>query len=407
MWCPIATSILAVVVAIVAAIVAALKWRYKYYWQSQQVPHIPATFPGGNINLLHLEESISIVFKKWYNEFKSKGHKYGGTFVLTSPILTIVDLELIKMILLKDFSNFMDRGFYYNDKDDPLSGNLLNLEGQRWRTLRNKLSPTFTSGKLKMMFPILVECSSRLDDPITLAVENKEPIDAKDVFIRFTTDVIGSCIFGIDCNSFKNKENPFALYAKKIFEPTLIENLRSLLIFGCPSLARFFRMRVTPPDVAKFFWKLTDDAVTHRENNNITRNDFLQLLIDMKNDTKGGDTLTMGEIAAQGFIFFLGGYETSSTTGSFCLYELSVHQDVQRKLRKEIEEVLEKHEGKITYEAMQQMTYMEQVINGEFQRLDDAIKYTRLFFYYRNSEEVPAYIKLKQSLSEGLSDTGK
>lgn len=51
------------------------------------------------------------------------------------------------------------------------------------------------------------------------------------------------------------------------------------------------------------------------------------------------------------------------------MYELAAHEDIQNKLRNEIEETLDKHDGKITYEAIQEMKYMDQVINGKKVRL--------------------------------------
>lgn len=73
--------------------------------------------------------------------------------------------------------------------------------------------------------------------------------------------------------------------------------------------------------------------------------------------------LTFNEIAAQCFLFFLAGFETSSTTMSYCLYELAKNQEVQNRLRKHIHEVLKKYENEITYEALQDMPYLDQVIN--------------------------------------------
>jgi cytochrome P450 family 6 len=49
---------------------------------------------------------------------------------------------------------------------------------------------------------------------------------------------------------------------------------------------------------------------------------------------------------------------------TFCLYELSVNPDIQERLRTEIDTVLEKHDGKLTYEAVQEMTYLDKVVSG-------------------------------------------
>ena len=74
----------------------------------------------------------------------------------------------------------------------------------------------------------------------------------------------------------------------------------------------------------------------------------------------------MDVIAAQAFVFFLAGFETSSTTMTFCLYELACNPDIQTRLREEIDAVLSKYDGKITYEAINEIDYLDKVINGEY-----------------------------------------
>ena len=63
--------------------------------------------------------------------------------------------------------------------------------------------------------------------------------------------------------------------------------------------------------------------------------------------------ISMDSLAAQAFFFYLGGFQTSSTTMTFCLYELSLHQDIQDRLREVIDVILQKHDGKLTYEGIQ------------------------------------------------------
>jgi cytochrome P450 family 6 len=68
---------------------------------------------------------------------------------------------------------------------------------------------------------------------------------------------------------------------------------------------------------------------------------------------------------AQALVFLVAGYETSGSTLSFALYELALHPEIQQSLRAEILQVLKKHEGKLTYDDMQDMSYLDRVVSGE------------------------------------------
>ena len=75
--------------------------------------------------------------------------------------------------------------------------------------------------------------------------------------------------------------------------------------------------------------------------------------------------VTMDVIAAQAFVFYVAGFETTSTTMTFCLYELARNPNIQERVRNEIDTVLERHGGNITYEAISEMEYLDKVVSGE------------------------------------------
>jgi len=130
-------------------------------------------------------------------------------------------------------------------------------------------------------------------------------------------------------------------------------------------------MKMTAEAVEKFFMRIVRETVAFREQNNIRRNDFMDQLIDLKNKplmmSESGENvnLTIEEIAAQAFVFFAAGFETSSTTMGFALYELAQNQDIQTRVREEVLEIWEKYKGDLSYESVQELVYLNQVISGK------------------------------------------
>lgn len=75
--------------------------------------------------------------------------------------------------------------------------------------------------------------------------------------------------------------------------------------------------------------------------------------------------ITLEEAAAQAFAFFIAGFETSSTTMIFALYELAKNPSIQNKLREEIDNVLQSNGSDlITYDAVVNMELLSRVVNG-------------------------------------------
>ncbi|KAF2887153.1 hypothetical protein ILUMI_19020, partial [Ignelater luminosus] len=338
------------------------------YWKRKGMPYVEPTFPFGSIsNPMFAPKSLGEQFKNFYSTFKGKGHKHLGVYGFAAPMYIPIDIELIKNIMQKDFDHFVDRGIYHNEVDDPLSAGLFSIEGAKWRNLRVKLTTTFTLGKMRMMFPTLLECGHQLKEAMDAANKKHEPIDIKEFAACFTTNVIGSCAFGIQCNCFTDTNSEFRKYGKRNFALSCLELVKSLFVLFTPSLSRRLRLAIVPKEVSKFFMKIISETFNYRESSNVERKDFMQLLINIKNSAKdvrgNGIGLTFEELSAQAFNFFVAGYETSSTTMTFCLFELASNPDVQQKIREEIQEVLVKYNGEITYDALGEMKYMGQVID--------------------------------------------
>ncbi|KAF5303960.1 hypothetical protein FQA39_LY01745 [Lamprigera yunnana] len=346
-------NVIAVLLAVIFAIVTYSKWVFNH-WKKLGVPCIRSKSPPE-------DERFGIKLSYPYREAKARGYRHVGLYKFMVPMYMPIDLELIRRILSKDFSHFTDRGYYYNKKDDPLSAHLFLLEGDTWKSLRSKITPTFSIGKTKLMFHIIAECSRNLKEAMDIECK-KGPLNVKEVFERYAMDVIGSCAFGINCNSFSNPNTEFCVYARKIFRSNTLHDFKTLFSFMFPNVATALRLSALPRDVTQFFLSITKKIIEIRETNNVIRNDYMQLLIDLlKKDILDADAITIEEAAAEAFLFFLAASETTSLTMSFCLFELCLNQNIQQKMRDEINEVSSLHNGILTFESLNELIYMEEV----------------------------------------------
>ncbi|EZA50778.1 hypothetical protein DMN91_001383 [Ooceraea biroi] len=349
------------------------------FWKCRGVPFKkPAILVGNFGSMLLFRKSQPEGVKEMYEWFKNE--RYFGVFRVRSPVLILRDPNLVKNICVKDFACFMNRGIP-NNTQDPLFGNLFNLEGHEWKSLRSKLTPAFSSGKLKRMFYLLVECCMEFQKLIDTSCSIDRAIEVRELATKFTIDVIGSCAFGIQINALTDEECEFHRMVKRLSKPSYKATLWRMLRTAVPKLYKLLGVQVIDPSVTRFFKGVVSQMISQRENNCIRRHDFMDLLIELKNkgaldndarkvqigsnkDAQAAKDKILDEntIAAQAFVFFVAGYETSSNTIAFCLYELALNQEIQEKTRQEIYDVINAQNGKLTYDAVQEMKYLDMVI---------------------------------------------
>lgn len=273
------------------------------YWEKLGFPYVPGKFPLGSTTNVGRTEHMSQFLKREYNNFKNITPAF-GIYHMLRPTLVLTDPELIKEVLVKNFDNFHSHGININEKVDPLNGNLFFKSGQEWKDLRAKLSPTFTSGKMKMMFSLVSNIADDMVEYLKVIAEKEDSHEMKEIYSSFTTEVIASVAFGIDTKCFGNPNNDFRRMAKSIFEPTAMENIKNLIIISSEKISKLFNMSFNRQETTDFFLRIVRENLEYREKNNVKRNDFFQLLINIKNSEIG---MTFNEIAANSFVFFAAG----------------------------------------------------------------------------------------------------
>jgi cytochrome P450 family 6 len=94
------------------------------FWSDLGFKTPPISIPFGSLKGVGTKVATCHRFNEYYQDFKGRAPAIGIYFFF-SPVLMILDIELVKNIFIREFSSFHDRGFYYNKEDDPLSANLV------------------------------------------------------------------------------------------------------------------------------------------------------------------------------------------------------------------------------------------------------------------------------------------
>ncbi|XP_063223902.1 cytochrome P450 6j1-like [Bacillus rossius redtenbacheri] len=383
---------LALVVAIVFLVLYLYCSHAFKYWERRGVCYAPPTMFFGNMGRFILQlDSLGNFLHHLYEQHK--GQPAVGIFASTRPVLVALDLDLVRAVLVKDAHAFLDRSFSPPKEAEPLlARSLFVLKGKKWRHMRIKLTPTFTSGKLKKMFHLVNKCGKELLSCIDQEISKAGgSVSVKDTVARYSTDVIASCAFGVDANALADPNCEFRVTMRKMFEPNAIQKLANIIAFMAPWLRKIISLSSVDDSINKFvrgtFWNVVD----FRRKNSVVRKDFVDILMQIKDDgevhtedakdfdeikqdskymdmdyikaEKSDIKLEDDDIVAQAFIFIIAGFETSSSVISFTLLELALNPSIQDRLREEIQSVLNKYNSEVTYDSISEMTYLDMVIS--------------------------------------------
>nr|AKZ17701.1 cytochrome P450 monooxygenase CYP9Z63 [Tenebrio molitor] len=380
--------------------------RQNKYWLEKGVNQGRyMTVFGDSWKIIVRKQSFAEMVLEVYNKFPNC--RYSGIYQFFAPTLLIRDPDLIKQITVKDFDHFVDhRGFVPTESDPLLGKSLFSLSGMKWREMRSTLSPSFTSSKMKYLFPIISQNGEQFVKHFQEQDKDVVTVEMRDVITKFTNDVIANAVFGYECNSLKDPNNEFYLMGKI---GTNLANFRTLFVvigsIVIPQFIKLFKITFFPKNMTQFFSRIVKENIDSREKRGVVRPDMINLMLqarkpnfkyehslsipdtgfatveesDIGQDQKfSKKDITDEDITAQALIFFFAGFDSVSSLLCFMSHELAVNQDVQEKLMQEVDDTWNECDGKITYEALMSMKYMDMVVSETLRKWPNAIATDRV-----------------------------
>ncbi|KAH9645248.1 hypothetical protein HF086_012126 [Spodoptera exigua] len=248
------------------------------------IKHIkPVPIFGNMAKIILRTEHLNDELSKLYNEFPEE--RFVGRYDFNKEVILVRDLELIKKITVKDFEHFIDHRFFLAAASPFSPGTC-----QEWKDMRSTLSPAFTSSKIRLMVPFMVEVGDQMMRSLhKLIRESKRSfiggsvdIECKDLTTRYANDVIASCAFGLKIDSHNDKNNSFYALGKETSTLTFHKVLSSFVLVAAPAVGKLTHEDIKSNDVAAGFATVTESSVGKKAVNRgafVGRYEFIKELI--------------------------------------------------------------------------------------------------------------------------------
>lgn len=385
-------------------------WHKLSFWSRRNVKTpTPLPFFGNFLSFIfHPRQHLELEWPKKYG-------KIYGFYQGTQPYLVCTDANVFKQIAIKDFDKFQDH-YFLGNRNKYQENILIFLRGNHWRGMRNIITPTFTSGKIKTIYKLLDRCGDGLVQEYERLIKNGGGTAVVDIRAVFGTFSMGSALksfYGIEAiKGSPDSEDSVEGYAK-----------RSRLAFT-PSPFRFFVCSLLPDSWLKklnyplvpesrmeFFEKKARQIIQHRRKSGRNYNDYLQLLLDARAndalDTKSTETddfeqhhalndevlsgnkkatfrqskmtLTETEVACQAMMLMMVATETTATLLSHVTYLLAEHQQIQQTLYEELCKIQQNSQtGEFDYEQLTTCQYLDSVIAESLRLMTPALAFDRV-----------------------------
>ncbi|XP_063633244.1 cytochrome P450 6k1-like [Cydia splendana] len=342
-----------------------LRQRYDY-WKKRGIPYVKPVYFIGNLGF--------VMRKSVFDFFLEMSKKYPtdcvGMFLGITPTLVVQTPELARKILVKDYGNFEDR-FLYSGHADPLGSlNLFTVKNPIWASMRQELTPMFTSSRLRKVTELMNMNAAELVKRVQRNfIERKEDVNLKEVFSMYASDTVAFTVFGLRISRLSDQDSPLWFITSHMVKWTFWRGLEFSTIFFLPFLAKLLRLQFFSGGATEYIRKLFWSVVDERNKTGVSSdkdlvNHLLKLKENVKLPAESGSKLADDLMLAQAAVFILGSIETSSTTLSYTLHELAHHPEEQEKLFNEIDTAL-KEKGKeiLDYDNLLELKYLSSCIS--------------------------------------------
>lgn len=287
------------------------------------------------------------------------------------PVVAMYNAEVVEVILTS--SKHIDKSYMYKFLEPWLGLGLLTSTGNKWRSRRKMLTPTFHFTILEEFLDVMNEQSNILVNKLEKHV-NQEVFDCFMYIALCALDIICETAMGKNIGAQSNNDSEYVRAVYRMSD--MVHRRMKTPWFWLDFSFLLFKEGWEHKRTLKIVHNFTNNVITERANE-IKRNEkckgddkgttfknkrkaFLDLLLNVTDDE--GKKLSHEDIREEVDTFMFEGHDTTAAAINWTLYLLGTNPEVQKTLDNELDEVFGKSDRPATLEDLKKLKYLECVI---------------------------------------------
>ncbi|XP_043401750.1 cytochrome P450 4V2 [Chelonia mydas] len=248
------------------------------------------------------------------------------------PFVILYHPDAVEVVL--NSSKHIEKSFLYKFLHPWLGTGLLTSTGDKWRSRRKMITPTFHFTILADFLEVMNEQASILVDKLEKHVD-KEPFDCFLDITLCALDIICETAMGKNVDAQNNRDSEYVRAIYKLLKKKAHE--------------------------IKNHTQHKDDFDDNCEQSGPKRRRaFLDMLLNATDDE--GNKLSYMDIREEVDTFMFEGHDTTAASMSWAIYLLGCHPEAQKKVHRELDEVFGNSDRPVTMDDLKKLRYLECVI---------------------------------------------
>ncbi|KAL6734554.1 hypothetical protein Aduo_005082 [Ancylostoma duodenale] len=378
---------LATIVAAVVLVALVLYWKKMYLLFRERmrlinyVEKIPGPYSvpilGTTWQFKWNIAGLAMQLRDWGHHYASEGHGLVKFWLAMRPMVGCIRPETAKLVLER--TDVITKGAEYNILMPWLGTGLLISTGEKWRSRRKILTPSF---HFKVLNEFLVVHDSQakifLDQLEKFAASGRE-FDIFPFVKRCALDIICETAMGCHVSSQENHNHPYVTSVQRMNELAFLHErmpwmwIQAIWYASTYGLEYDRHLKI----LTDFTRKVIDEKVAERKETNPLETGRKKAFLDLLLDVQAEGNLSYEDIREEVDTFMFEGHDTTSSSMGWTLWFLAHNPQRQRKVHEEMDEIFGTSDRSCTSDDLKLMKYMEKCIKESLRLRPPVPNFTR------------------------------